>query len=131
MLNISDIPKKRRANAEHWIKIISEHSKSGLSVRKYCQKQKINSSTFYYWFNYLNEKTDAPSSTIHKHKGNKGAEINKNHAQKLIALKVSRSQETIGIPLKQEAPCVLHFPNGLFLKIYDANILPIFLRGVI
>ncbi|HEV2524589.1 MAG TPA: hypothetical protein VGU44_05615 [Gammaproteobacteria bacterium] len=128
MLNISDIPKKRRANAEHWIKIISEHSKSGLSVRKYCQKQKINSSTFYYWFNYLNGKTTAPSSTIHKHKGQ---EINKINAQKLIALKVAPFQETISIPSKQEMPCVLHFPNGLFLKIYDVNILPSLIRGVI
>ena len=126
MLNISDVPKKRRANAEHWIKIISEYSKSRLSVRKYCQKQKINSSTFYYWFNYLNGKAAAPSSTIHKHKRQKINEIN---TQKLIALKIAPSQETINLPSKQEAPCVLHFPNGLFLKIYDANILPIFLRG--
>jgi len=125
MLNISEIPKKRRANAEHWITIISEHSKSGLSVRKYCQKQKINSSTFYYWFNYLNGKTAEPSSTIHK---NKRQKIN---TQKLIALKVAPFQETISIPSKKEMPCVLHFPNGLFLKIYDVNILPSLIRGVI
>lgn len=122
MLNISDIPKKRHTNAEHWIKIISEHSKSGLSVRKYCQKQKINSSTFYYWFNYLNGKTAAPNSTIHKRK----KKTVENNAKRLIALKLV-PQDIINPP--QGILCTLCLPNGYFLKVYDANILPGLLKG--
>jgi len=125
MLSISDIPERKRAKAERWIKIISEQSKSGLSVKQYCQTQQVNSSTFYYWFNYLNGKTVAPNSTIHKQKRK---EIRESNTKKLIALKVVPSPETIN---SSYAPCVLHFPNGLFLKIYDANILPILLKGFI
>ena len=128
MINLADIPEKRKANAERWIKIVSGQSKSGLSVKHYCQEQKVNPSTFYYWFNYLNGKTDAPSSTIHK---NKRKQNNKDSVQKLIALKVASPKEIIKGSSKQEALGVLHFPNGLFLNIYDANILPMLLRGFI
>lgn len=125
MLNISDIPERKRAKAERWIKIIAGQSKSGLSVKQYCQTQQVNSSTFYYWSNYLNGKIAAPSSTIHKQKRK---EIKEDNTKKLIALKVVPSQEVINA---SHAPCALHFPNGLFLKIYDASILPILLKGFV
>lgn len=128
MLDVSDIPEKRRAKAERWIKIITGQSKSGLPVKQYCQMQKVNSSTFYYWFNYLSGKTAAPSCTIHKQKEKK---IGDNNAKKLIALKVAPSQERVNPPSKQDISCILHFPNGLFLKVYDANILPTIFKGLI
>jgi hypothetical protein len=124
MLNLSDIPKKRRANAEHWIKIISRQSESGLSVKQYCQEQKVNPSTFYYWSNYLKGKAPAPSSTIHKRK----KRTVENNAKRLIALKLAPSQDIINPP-KQGILCTLCLPNGYFLKVYDADILPMLLKG--
>ena len=123
MLNIADIPEKRRTKAERWIKIINECSKSGLSIEKYCGTLKINPSTFYYWSNYLKGKAPAPSDTIRKHKKS----IVENNAKKLIALKLVSSQSTISPP--QAILCTLCLPNGYLLKVYDANILPVLLKG--
>jgi transposase-like protein len=124
MLNLSDIPKKRRANAERWIEIISGHNKSGLSVKQYCQEQKVNPSTFYYWLNCLKGKAAAPSSTIHKSK-KRTVESN---AKKLIALKLAPSLDIINPP-KQGILCTLCLPNGYFLNVYDTSILPALLKG--
>jgi len=123
MLNISDIPEKKRTKAERWIKIINGHSKSGLSIEKYCRTLKVNPSTFYYWSNYLQGKTAAPSSTIHKRK--KGPV--ENNVKRLIALKLAPSQGTINPP--QGILCTLCLPNGYLLKVYDANVLPVLLKG--
>lgn len=124
MLNISDIPEKRRTKAERWMKIIDGRSKSELSTDEYCKTLNINPSTFYYWSNYLEGKTAAPSSTIHKPKHR----TIKNNPKALIALKLPPSQEIINPP-KQGVLCVLHLPNGCFLKVYDADILPMLLKG--
>ncbi len=124
MLNLSDIPTKRHANAERWIKIISGQSKSELSIKQYCQEQKVNPSTFYYWSNYLKGKAPAPSSTIHKRK----KRIVENNTKKLIALKLEPSQGIIKPP-EQAILCTLCLPNGYLLKVYDANVLPVLLKG--
>jgi hypothetical protein len=124
MLNVSDIPEKRRIKAERWIKIINERSKSGLSIKKYCRTLKINPSTFYYWSNYLKGKAAAPSSTIHKRKKRTAG----NNAKRLIALKLAPSQGII-TPPKQGILCTLYLPNGYLLKVYDADILPMLLKG--
>lgn len=128
MLNLSDIPEKRRAKAKGWIKIVSEYDQSGLSVTKYCQEQRVHPSTFYYWSNYLNGKTSAPSAIIHK---DKQKAIKERNTKKLIALKVAPPQGIINLPAGQNMLCILHFPNGSFLKVYDANILPMLFKGFI
>lgn len=128
MLDLSDIPEKRRTKAKGWIKIVSGYDKSGLSVQKYCQEQRVHPSTFYYWSNYLNGKASAPSAIIHKNKQKKTKERN---AKELIALKIAPSQGIINSPAGQNMLCTLHFPNGSFLKVYDANILPMLFKGFI
>lgn len=128
MLDLSDIPEKRRTKAKGWIKIVSGYDQSGLSVKKYCQEQRVHPSTFYYWSNYLNGKTSAPSAIIHK---NKRKMTKERKIQKLIPLKVASSPGIINLPTGQDMLCTLHFPNGSFLKVYNTNILPMLFKGLI
>lgn len=127
MLNLSNIPEKRRAKAERWLSIISKQNQSGLSIHSFCQNEGVNPSTFYYWSNYLNGKIAAPSSIIHKTKSKKEI-IKKKNSHKLIAIKVAQQQEPVVPEAKDSMLCALHLRNGCLLKIYDAQVLSILLK---
>ena len=127
MLNLSNVPEKRRAKAERWLGIISKQNQSGLSIDSFCRKEGVNPSTFYHWSNYLNGKIATPSSIIHKIKSKREV-IKKKDSHKLIAIKVTQQQEPIVPVAKDSMLCALHLRNDYLLKIYDAQVLSILLK---
>ncbi|MGD6737022.1 IS66 family insertion sequence element accessory protein TnpA (plasmid) [Photobacterium leiognathi subsp. mandapamensis] len=45
----------REEKHQHWINIISNQQKSGLSVPQFCKQHDINYATFHYWLKKLKQ----------------------------------------------------------------------------
>ena len=118
MLTLLDIPEERREKAERWIKLVSGHTSSGLTIKNYCHKEGVNPSTFYYWSNYLHGKISAPSSVVHKVKT-----TGKTKDGKLIAVKVRQPHIPLDSVAKDGILCTLRFPRGFLLEVYDTQVL--------
>ncbi|TWU00434.1 hypothetical protein Pla108_13850 [Botrimarina colliarenosi] len=57
---------QRNAEKErHWRQVIGRHASSGLSVREFCQRERLTESAFYAWRRTIGERdgetTEAPS----------------------------------------------------------------------
>jgi transposase-like protein len=61
-LNNAKIKKTRRSE-QQWRAIIAEHTQSGGSVQRFCQRRGIGCSTFHQWKSRLSMK----ASTVNKH----------------------------------------------------------------
>jgi transposase-like protein len=50
--------KRRRARErEQWERLVAEHTKSGLSVRRFCERESLNTGRFYYWRQQIQDAT--------------------------------------------------------------------------
>ena len=134
MRDISTIPERRLTKAKYWMDIINGHKDTGLPINKYCQQRGVNPSTFYYWSNYLEGKSSAPSTIVHKNK----LKSSKNGNSKFVAVKLKPQNsyiEELTTPEERAATqktlCTLRFPSGISLKVHDIHILHLLFEKII
>lgn len=114
MINLSDIPNnKRREKAKYWFSVIIDWEQSNLTKARYCEVNKINTSTFYYWFHYLQ------GQSAHPHSGGK-IQIEKKKKQsksKFIAVEVTKESPPVNKYTEISAGLKIILPGGLLLSL--------------
>lgn len=114
MIDPSDIPNdKRREKAKYWFSIITDWEKSKLTKARYCELNKINASTFYYWFHYLQ------GQSTHPHSGGKSQLKNrsKERKSKFIAVEITKEPPLANKYTEISSGLKIILPGGLLLSL--------------
>lgn len=65
MINITTIKnEKHEMLKSQWMEIIKTHSKSGQSIRQWCEENDVSKSKFYYWLRVIREESLIQAGTL-------------------------------------------------------------------
>lgn len=127
MINLADIPNaKLREKAKKWFLVFEDWEKSKLPKKRYCELNKINISTFYYWINYLQGNLTHPHSGMEKQPKKKRLTTKPN----FIPLKITKEPPVMNNRPTTTTGLKIILPRGLSLSI-EKNFDPISLIQVI